>query len=104
MRKYLLATVLITLLATACEKDTDLTRATVLDTGNISNEGCGYILQLEDGTQLKPKYLPSSYQHHGDRVKVKYAATDESSECFADSSKKKFFAVITIEDIKRDLD
>jgi len=103
MRKYLLGAAIILLFATSCEKDKNFTEATVMDTGDITEEGCGYLLRLNDGTEEKPEYLPSAYQHNGLRVKIKYRSTGVLDTCqFA--IPRKFFERIFIDEIKRNLD
>lgn len=58
MRKYLLGAVFLTLVATACNKDKDFTRAIILDTGDITVDGCGYLLRLEDGREENRRICP----------------------------------------------
>lgn len=103
MRKHLLGAAIITLLATSCEKDKDFTEATVMDTGDITEEGCGYLLRLNDGREEKPEYLPSAYQHNDLQVKVKYHSTGVLDTCQF-TIPRKFFERIAIDEIKRNDD
>lgn len=56
----------------ACEKESETVDAVILNTGDITNVGCGYLLLLNDSGLVKPEYLPSAYQHDGMKVKVSY--------------------------------
>lgn len=56
----------------SCTKENDTVQATILNTGDITAEGCGYLLVLEDSGLVKPEYLPSAYQHGGMKVDVSY--------------------------------
>ncbi len=105
MRKYiLLAFAALTVSAVACKKDKNMEKATIVDTGDIAKNGCGYMLQLEsDGSLVRPKYMPSSYQHNGMKVKVKINRDGEGEICNTYPTKK-FYEIVEIVDIKRDLD
>jgi hypothetical protein len=103
MRKYLLAAVVVTLTATACNKDRNYTRAVVLDSGDITQDGCGYLLRLEDGREEKPQYLPAAYQHNGLKVLVKYRSTGILDTCEF-TAPRRFFELVQIDDIKKQLD
>lgn len=61
-----------TLVFASCEKNSNTVNATILDSNDITLEGCGYLLLLEDSGLVKPAYLPSAYQHDGMKVEVKY--------------------------------
>lgn len=100
MRKYLLGAALLTLTVTACKKDKDFVRATILDSGDITVDGCGYLLRLEDGREEKPQYLPSAYQHNGMQVLVKYHSTGILDTCEF-TAPRKFFELVDIDDIKK---
>ena len=82
MRKYLLYASFVTLLFASCDKDKDMKKATVINTGDVAKGGCGYILKLDEtGQELRPIYLDSRYQHDGTKVKVKYDTNGESQVC-----------------------
>lgn len=66
---------------TACDKDKNMVDAIVVDTGDITYEGCGYLLELEDKALLQPLDLPSAYQHDGIKVKVEYSHTGIQDTC-----------------------
>ncbi len=90
------------LLATAsCNSDKNMVKATIVDTGDITNEGCGYLLRLEDSALVQPNNLPSAYFHNGLKVRVKYTHTGVKDTCDYGS---KVYDLATIEKIKRDLD
>ncbi len=104
MRKYLLGSVCLIVLAASCNKDKDLKNATVVDTGDVAADGCGYVLRMDDdGSLKKPKYLPSMYQHDGDKVKVKFDADGEGTICRTHPTNE-FIELIEITDIKRNVD
>lgn len=65
----------------ACDKDKNMVDAIVVDTGDITYEGCGYLLELEDKALLQPLDLPSAYQHDGIKVKVEYSHTGIQDTC-----------------------
>jgi hypothetical protein len=104
MRKYLLGAALLSLLAVACNPDKDLVKARVLDSGDIARSGCGYLLEIESPRDtVKPNYLPSAYQSHGLRVKVKYNTKGEQEICIQHPNNN-VFEVVEIAKIKNDLD
>lgn len=108
MRKYLLGLVfalfaVCCIVVVSCKKDKNMVKATVVDTGDIASNGCGYVLQLQDGTMLYPKYLPSNYQNDGEKVKVKYNTDGEGTVCRT-YPLQNFLTTIDIVDIKKDLD
>ncbi|MCD6064832.1 MAG: hypothetical protein K0R82_2743 [Flavipsychrobacter sp.] len=103
MRKYLPGAALLLLLAVSCNPDKDLVKATVIDTGDIALDGCGYIIKLENGTELRPAYIPSAYQSHGMRVKLKYNTNGQEQICIQHPVNKTF-EVVEIAKIKKDLD
>jgi len=103
MRKkslYLVASMLL-LISSCKKKDDGFVQATVVDSGNITAEGCGYLLEFSDGHQEKPYQLLSSYQHNGMTVKVKYHASDILDTC-GTSAPYSYFQLIIIDDIKND--
>ena len=85
----------------ACNKDDDdFQSAVVRDSGDVSNDGCGYLLDVENEGEQKPEYLPSAYQHDGMRVKVKYTYTGVLDTC-GHSLPQSFHELVRIDDIKR---
>jgi hypothetical protein len=81
IKRYSLALGALLLFAASCKNDKDLVNATVVDTGDITNVGCGYLLRLEDSAFVQPDYLPSNCQHGGLAVKVKYTHTGVQDTC-----------------------
>jgi hypothetical protein len=103
MRKYLLGVfVLLFVFVAACKKDKNMVAATIVDTGDVAWKGCGYLIRLNDGTDLRPKYLPSQYQHDGMKVKVKFNRDGEGDVCDT-YPVKRFIEVVDLIDIKKDL-
>lgn len=86
----------------SCNKDKGYVKAMIMDTGDITTDGCGYLLRLEDGREEKPEYLPSNFQHNGLKVLVKYHSSGVLDTCqFV--IPRKFFEKIYIDDIKKDI-
>lgn len=85
MTKYLYATILMCLFVgfAACKKDKNPMRtAVIIQTGDISYEGCGYIIKMDDdGEMLKPVSLPGAYQHNNMRVEVSFNHTGIVDTC-----------------------
>ena len=86
------------LLTSACDKYKDYTSAMVIDTGNITSTGCGYLLQTGDGSIKKPVYLPSAFQRDSLKVLIKYSGAGLSN-CSGQAT----YEAVEIEDIVRDL-
>ncbi len=104
MRKYLLGAALLSVLAVSCGKNKDMESATVVDTGDVAQGGCGYILKLEgDGRELRPDYLPSAYQHNGYKVKIKYNTAGEQFVCQTYPTNS-VYELIQLADIRRDFE
>lgn len=109
MRKFLLGIASLAVIGIAsCDKDKDFSRATVIDTGDITADsnaidGCGYILRLPDGTEERPEYMPSAFQHNGLKVKVKFHSSGVLDTCRF-LPPRKFYERVYIDDIKQDLD
>jgi hypothetical protein len=103
MRKFLLGAVTLTLLAVSCKKDKDYTRATVIDSGDITADGCGWLLRMEDGEYEKPEYVPSAYRHNNLKVKVKFHSSGVLDTCRS-LPPYDFYERVIIDDIKKDID
>lgn len=100
-KKYTLALFAVLFFAVSCNKDKDMVEATIVDTGDITNVGCGYLLQLEDQAIVQPQYLPSAYQHGGLKVKVKYTHTGIIDTCAFGTV---VYDLVSIQDIKKNND
>ncbi len=100
-KKYTLALLAVLFMAVSCSKDKDMVDATIVDTGDITNIGCGYLLQLEDQAIVQPQYLPSAYQHGGLKVKVKYTHTGIIDTCAFGTV---VYDLVSIQDIKKNND
>jgi hypothetical protein len=100
-KKYChLITVLLTISILACNKsDEGFEDATVYSAGDLTNEGCGYLLQFEDGRLEKPYQLKSAYQNPGMKVKVKYHASEVMDTCGI-SKPYSYYQLIIVDDIK----
>ncbi|MCB0696375.1 MAG: hypothetical protein KDC07_03360 [Chitinophagaceae bacterium] len=103
MRKYIFFAVVIAVIAVACKQDRNLVKATVVDTGDIALNGCGYLLKIEGEDRLmRPSNLPTAYMHDGYKVKVKYDS-DGGGEVCAIYPKYDFIEIIQLTVIKPDL-
>lgn len=104
MRKYIFGALIIALVAVSCNKDKDLVKAAVVDTGDLASGGCGYLLKLEDeGTLVRPSNLPSAYMHDGYKVKVKFDKDGEGEVC-AVYPKFEFIEIVQLTVVKANLD
>ena len=101
MRKVLLVLTAATFMATTCEKDKGYVSATVIATGDITQEGCGYLLKMTDGKLEKPYQLPSAFQHNDLKVKVKLKASGILDTCQFEPPHS-FYELVYVEDIKKD--
>jgi hypothetical protein len=75
---------LITTLSFSCSKDKSIqVNATVIDlTGRL--DGCGLLLQMDDGHYLEPVKSPAGTQLiPGRRVSIRYKTVDRMSICMA---------------------
>lgn len=97
MNKILLsAALLLGLSFSACKKN-DLRTATVVATGDITYEGCGYLLKLdEDGQLVKPNHLPGAFQHPNIVVEVSFDHTGIVDTC---DYAPKIFDLVNINEI-----
>lgn len=108
MRKYLFCAAIIALVAVSCNKDKDLTNATVIDTGDIAAGGaaggCGYLLRIDgENTMLRPSNLPSAYYHDGYKVKIKFDKNGDGEVCSI-YPEFEFIEIIQLTEIKPNLD
>jgi hypothetical protein len=99
MKKLLLAAVSISALI-ACNPEKDMVEAVVLDTGDITGAGCGYLLVLPDSALLKPVHLDAAFRHHNLPVKVEYTYSGIKDTCDYGA---KVFEMVTISKIKKDI-
>lgn len=88
----------LSLIFTSCNNDRSMVDATVINTGDITYEGCGYVLELENHEILQPIYLPSDYQINNLEVKVKYSHSGMKDTCDFGTV---IYDLIDIEKIKR---
>lgn len=91
------------ILSVGCQKDKGFVSATVIDTGDVTADGCGYVLRLADGKDEKPDHLPSAYQHNNLKVKVKIRHSGILDTCQF-KPPHVFYERVYVEDIKRDID
>ncbi|HTO14317.1 MAG TPA: hypothetical protein VLZ83_01000 [Edaphocola sp.] len=99
MKKYLLLGIASTFLALSCDPDRKMVKATIVDSGDFSEEGCGYLFVLPDSAYLKPTYLDAAYQHDGLKVKIQYTFTGLIDTCDYGA---KVYEMVTVRKIKKD--
>ena len=98
-RKFVLVLAFIAALGIlSCKKDDNYVHAVIVDTQDVTYEGCGYLLKLDDNALLKPLYLPGAYQHDGLEVMVQYDHTDIKDTCQYGSI---IYDMVNVSDIKR---
>jgi len=89
---------IMTLGLVACNKQKDIRKATVIRTGDITYEGCGYLLKLDDdGELIKPNHLPGAYQHPNIRVSISFDHTGIVDTC---DYSPKIFDVVNLHSIE----
>lgn len=98
MKKTVLAFGILGLSLASCNPDKDLVEAEVVDTGDITADGCGYLLRLNDSALLKPLDLPSAYHHGGMAVKIEYSYSGKKDTC---DYGPKVYEMVNITKIKR---
>lgn len=74
-----------------------MVNAVVVDTGNITYAGCGYLLKLDDSALVLPTYLPGAYQHGGLKVEIEYHHTGIKDTCQFGSV---IYDMVKLDDIK----
>ena len=99
MKKIVFAALSIISIA-ACNPDRKLVKATVVNTGDITSAGCGYLLVLEDSALLKPIELDADYQQNKLPVLIEYRFSGERDTC---DYGPKVFEMVTISKIKKDI-
>lgn len=100
MRRLLILAALFTLTATSCKKkDEGYTQALVVYGGDLTVDGCGWLLRLTDGALVKPSNLASAYQHDSLGVLVKFYNAGTQTNCVPQNP----YDIVVVEEIKRDL-
>lgn len=100
MRYLVLLSAFFLLGTTSCKKyDDGFTHALVIYGGDLTTNGCGYLLRLSNGNFVKPVNLASSFQQDSLGVLVKYNTTGEKTNCVPLSPYDK----VNVSEIKRDL-
>ena len=84
------------------DRDRDFISATVRDTGDITENGCGYLLDVINRGEQKPDYLPSAFQHNGMKVQIKYHEIGVLDTC-GNSTPYFTHELIAIDDIRPEL-
>lgn len=95
---YFLIALLIGGVFSACKKDEKMVSATIVNSGDITLYGCGYLMLLQDNSYVKPTYLPAAYQHDGVEVRVAYHHTGVFDTC---NFGPKVYDLIKIDEIEQ---
>lgn len=100
MRTLLLLAATSVIAFASCKKyDEGFTRAQVIYAGDLTANGCGYLLRFQDGALVRPVYLASAYQIDSLGVLIKYYNTGTQTNCVPSQP----YDEIGIDEIKRDL-
>lgn len=102
MRPKLLLLLLAPIAVASC-KDKDWKSATVINTGDISANGCGFVLKMDDLSEQKPINLPTAFTYDGLKVKVKYHTVNSPVSCNTAANGMQSMPTVEVDDIKRDL-
>lgn len=100
----LVAVLTLSIISTSCrDKIKDGYKAAyVINTGDITVDGCGYIFRLDNGNEEKPEYMPSAFTHDSLRILVKYHPSGKLDTCgFA--QQPKVWNTVIIDEIEREL-
>jgi hypothetical protein len=98
MKKIVLI-VLASIALWSCDKYKDYQSAVIIDSGDITVDGCGYLIKLNDGSFAKPVYLNSAFQHNNMKVKAKLTLNGQKDTCGMGMS---IYNLAVIEDMVRD--
>jgi hypothetical protein len=86
----------------SCNDKKGYTSAWIINTKDITNEGCGYILVLDNLNKEKPEYVPSMYQHDSMRVSVKYHPSGRLDTCNFSADERDVWNTVIIDEIERE--
>lgn len=99
MRHLLILAAIIMLAVTSCKKKDDgYTQALVVYGGDLTVNGCGWLLRLTDGALVKPSNLASAFQHDSLGVLVKFYNSGNQTNCVPQHP----YDIVVVEEIKRD--
>lgn len=103
MRLLIAVVALLAITATACNKKDrkDFKAAYIINSGDITNEGCGYIIRLDNGNEEKPDNLPTAFRLDSLRVLVKYHPSGRLDTCGYATSPIVYKTVL-VDDIQRE--
>lgn len=100
MRALIPALLLSVLLLAGCSKKySDYKKAVVVNSGDITPSGCGYILAVDGIGLMKPSNMPSGFTHDSLRVLIKYHSTGATVCSFSGANME--IETIDLEDIVR---
>jgi len=92
--------ILLVFLLSCAKKDMTVTpgrtKATVIDAGVNTSDGCGWLVILDEGGTYHPENLPSSVQKNNLQVWIDYVNTGDTFHCGIASTP---YPVIKIADI-----
>ncbi|HEX5153458.1 MAG TPA: hypothetical protein VFW07_18540 [Parafilimonas sp.] len=72
------------------------TKATVIDAGVNIDDGCGWLIALDEGGTYHPDNLPSTVQQNNLQVWIDYASTRDTFYCGIASTPYPVIKVINI--------
>jgi hypothetical protein len=67
----------------SCKKDANLltANATIVDTGSIAADGCGWLIKLNDSTTYQAINLSTDYQKNNLQVSISYYLLTTKFQC-----------------------
>jgi hypothetical protein len=101
MRYLLPLLAFVMIAATSCNKHKGWERAWIINTKDVTYEGCGWVLRLDNGNDEVPEYVPSSFTHDSLRVWVKYHDAGRYDTC-GYASQPKVYNIVVIDEIERE--
>lgn len=72
---------LFTLAFFGCEKPVDAEKATVMYWGPAQSDGCGYMIELSDGSVVHPVNLPIRFQRDELEIAIEYTVEEAVYSC-----------------------
>ncbi len=67
----------------SCKKDANLltANATIIDTGSVAVDGCGWLIKLNDSTTYEATNLSADYQKNNLQVNISYYLLTTKFQC-----------------------
>lgn len=85
MKKIILGLVFLFLVSCNSDDELEITKATIIDSGNPALDGCGWLVRTPS-EDYKPVNLPVEFEVDGLTVTVTYMILKEKGDCDAPNS------------------